>query len=83
MRATMMIRRQRSTVDEPSGVSSEPKLVGAEATQALADVDGISAVRIETQFGDRAIVSYEAGEQRMDFARIDAALQSKGMHRLQ
>jgi len=83
MRATIMIRRQRAEPDTATGTAPEPKLVGTDATNALATVSGISAVRIETQYGDRALLSYESNEARQNFDLVDAVLQSNGMHRLQ
>jgi hypothetical protein len=83
MRATIMIRRQRSASESASATAPEPKLAGADATAALATISGISAVRIETQYGDRVLLSYEASEPRPDFDMVDAVLQSNGMHRLQ
>lgn len=83
MRATIMIRRQRAAPDAASGTAPEPKLVGTDATNALATISGISAVRIETQYGDRALISYESSEPRQNFDIVDAVLQSNGMHRLQ
>jgi hypothetical protein len=83
MRATIMIRRQRAEPETTGGTSPEPKLVGTDATDALATISGISAISIETQYGDRALLSYESSEARQNFDLVDAVLQSNGMCRLQ
>ena len=83
MRATIMIRRQRSNREETSLISPQPVFNGEDATLTLCSVRSITAVRIEEQYGDRALLSYESSMARINFELVDAALQSKGMKRLE
>lgn len=77
----MMVRRA-------SG-SPEIGVVGAEASQVLSEVSGITDVKIENQYVDRATLSFrwDGGrsnfDSRLNFDEIDRSLQSKGMHRMQ
>jgi hypothetical protein len=57
-------------------------LLGARATQVLASVDGISAVRIEDQYVDLAMLSYLWTAPASDSAGIDRTLWSNGMRRV-
>jgi len=57
-------------------------LLGARATQVLASVDGISAVRIEDQNIDLAMLSYLWTAPASDSAGIDRTLWSNGMRRV-
>lgn len=57
-------------------------LLGASATQVLASVDGVSAVRIEDQYVDLAMLSYEWTAPASGSAGIDRTLWSKGMRRV-
>lgn len=57
-------------------------LVGADATKALAAIQGVSAIRLESQFIDRAVLSYESTDAGRDLAGIDQTLWSKGMRRI-
>jgi len=78
-----MIRRERSVSNLRDAAVAEPQLIGTDATRVLAGVGGVSAVEIESQHGDRVVLSYECAEKRQNFSLIDAALQSEGLHRLQ
>ena len=80
MRSSMMVRRESD--------STETYVIGAEASKLLSAVSGISDVKVENQYLDRATLSFnwEAGrsnfDARLDFAEIDQNLKSKGMHRM-
>lgn len=69
--------------------STESYVIGKEASEVLAAVAGISDVKIENQYVDRATLSFEwkAGrtnfDSRLNFDDIDRILQSRGMHRMQ
>lgn len=80
-RSSMMIRRD----PEFSGREA----IGVEAVPILSSVSGISDVRIESQYVDRANLSFiwdlarSNFAFRPDFERLDAMLQTKGMRRMQ
>jgi len=57
-------------------------LLGASATQVLASVDGVSAVQIEDQYLDLAMLSYAWTAPAGDSAGIDRTLWSNGMRRV-
>ena len=57
-------------------------LLGARATQVLASGDGISAVRIEDQYVDLAMLSYLWTAPASNSAGIDRTLWSNGMRRV-
>ncbi len=82
MRVTIMIRRQRSNPDDASLSSTQPVLVGEEATRALSCMSGVSEVRSERLYGDRALLSYESSAARMTCELVDAVLRCNGMNRL-
>jgi len=73
-RSTITIERMPSTYGTA--------LLGAFATQVLASVDGVSAVRIEDQYVDLAMLSYEWTAPASDSTGIDRSLWSKGMRRV-
>ena len=81
MRSSMIIRR--------GSASHETYVIGDEASKVLAAVQGITDVRIENQYVDRATLTFdwEAGrknfDSRLNYDEIDAELQSRGMHRMQ
>lgn len=81
MRCSMMVRKESSSV--------EISVIGTEASQVLSAIDGISDVRVENQYIDRAILSFDWSDGRSnfdfrpDFDVIDRNLQAKGMHRMQ
>jgi hypothetical protein len=81
MRSSMMVKRESAWV--------EIYVIGTEASKVLAAVRGISDVKIENQYVDRATLSFEWDggrsnfDSRPDFDEIDKSLQSKGMHRMQ
>jgi hypothetical protein len=64
-------------------------VIGEEAALILAAISGISDVRIESQFVDRANLSFVWDNARTnftfrpDFQQLDRMLQTKGMHRMQ
>jgi hypothetical protein len=57
-------------------------LLGAHATRILASVEGVSAVRIEDQYVDLAMLSYTWTAPAGDSAGIDRTLWSNGMRRV-
>lgn len=57
-------------------------LVGPDATKVLAAIQGVSAIRLESQSIDRAVLSYEWTDAGRDLAGIDQTLWSKGMRRV-
>ena len=57
-------------------------LLGAHATRILASVDGVSAVRIEDQYVDLAMLSYLWTAPAGASAGIDRTLWSNGMRRV-
>ena len=77
----MMVKRESSWV--------EVYVIGTEASKVLSEVRGISDVRIENQYVDRATLTFEWDggrsnfDSRPNFDEIDKNLQSKGMHRMQ
>jgi hypothetical protein len=81
MRMSMMVRRDSSV--------AEIYAVGTKATRVLSAISGISDILLESQYIDRATLSFnwEHGrpsfDSRPDFNEIDRGLQSKGMHRMQ
>ena len=81
MRNSMMIRRDSAFVGEG--------LIGAEAALVLASVSGISDVRVESQYADRANLSFiwdvarTHFDFRPDFQRLDGLLETKGLRRMQ
>jgi len=80
VRSSMMVRRESDSI--------ETYVIGTEASKLLSAVSGISDVKIENQYLDRATLSFnwEAGrsnfDARLDFVEIDQNLKSKGMHRM-
>ena len=81
MRNSMMIRRDPAFIGEGA--------IGAEAALVLAAVSGISDVRVESQYGDRANLSFiwdvarSNFDFRPDFQRLDRLLETTGMRRMQ
>jgi hypothetical protein len=81
VRSSMMVKRESA--------SAETYVVGKEASEVLEAVSGISDVRIENQYVDRATLSFEwkGGranfDSRLNFDDIDRNLQLRGMHRMQ
>jgi hypothetical protein len=81
VRSSMMVKRVSA--------STEISVVGAEASQVLFAVRGITDVQIENQYVDRATLSFswDGGRSNFDsrpnFDEIDRNLQSRGMHRMQ
>jgi hypothetical protein len=81
MRSSMMVRRESA--------SEETYVIGAEASKVLSAISGITAVRIENQYIDRASLTFdwEAGrknfDSRLNFDEIDTQLRSRGMRRMQ
>lgn len=74
----------RNTITvERKATSYGSYLVGADATQVLIAVSGISSIQVEKQYIDRATLSFEWNERRPNFDRIDMMLQSKGMQRVE
>jgi len=73
--------RSRITIERiPATYGSS--LLGASATQVLASVDGVSAVQIEDQYLDLAMLSYAWTAPAGDSAGIDRTLWSNGMRRV-
>lgn len=73
--------RSRITIERMTATYGTT-LLGAKATQVLAGVDGVSAVRIEDQYLDLAMLSYEWTAPASGSAGIDRTLWSKGMRRV-
>jgi hypothetical protein len=73
-RSTITIERLKS--------SYETSMLGALATQIMATVDGVSAVRIEDEYIDLAMLSYVWATPGGDCAGIDRTLWSNGMRRV-
>ena len=77
----MMVRRQSAP--------GEIRGVGPEASEVLSAATGITDVRIESQYVDRATLSFhwEADptkfDSRLNFSEIDEQLKARGMHRMQ
>ena len=77
----MMVKRESD--------SAETYVIGTEASAVLAAISGISDVKVENQYLDRATLSFEwkGGrtnfDSRLNFDDIDRILQSRGMHRMQ
>ena len=57
-------------------------LVGPDATRILARIEGVSAIRVEQQYIDKAVLTYERTDAERDFASLDQTLQSAGMRRV-
>jgi glycyl-tRNA synthetase alpha subunit len=57
-------------------------MLGAHATRVLATIDGVSAVRIEDQYIDLAMLSYTWNEPASESAGIDRTLWCNGMRRI-
>jgi hypothetical protein len=57
-------------------------LIGRDAFDILASIDGVSAITIEKQFIDRATLSYVWADRSHDFTSIDNMLHTKGMRRV-
>lgn len=57
-------------------------LLGEDASKLLSTVVGISAVSVESQYIDRATVSYDWSDPTRDFDPIDFLLKTKGMRRV-
>ena len=80
-RTSMMIRRDSAF--------SGTYVIGEEAVSILSSVSGISDVRVESQYVDRANLSFiwdiarSNFDFRPDFQQIDRMLLTKGMHRMQ
>ena len=81
MRSSIMVKG--------TSAPAEIYVIGAEASQVLSAVRGITDVRIENQYVDRATLSFrwDGGrsnfDSRLNFDEIDRNLQSRGMHRMQ
>lgn len=81
MRSSMMIKGESA--------SGDVDVVGQEACEVLSKIRGISDVKIENQYVDRAALSFEweGGRSNFDsgsaFDEIDGVLQSRGMRRMQ
>ena len=73
--------RSRITI-ERIPASYGTAMLGAYATQVLATVAGVSAIRVEDQYIDLAMLSYEWTAPGGDAAGIDRTLWSKGMRRV-
>ena len=73
--------RSRITIERMSATYGT-SLLGASATRVLASVDGVSAVRIEDQYVDLAMLSYEWAAPASGSAGIDRTLWSNGMRRV-
>lgn len=77
----MMVRRNSSV--------TEIYAVGAEATRVLSGITGISDIMLESQYVDRATLSFTwklarpSFDSRPDFSEIDRDLLIMGMHRMQ
>jgi hypothetical protein len=80
-RTSMMIRRDSAFAGA--------YVIGEEAVLILSAISGISDVRVEGQFVDRANLSFIWDSARTnfdfrpDFQQLDRMLQTKGMHRMQ
>ena len=80
-RTSMMIRRDSAFAGT--------YVIGDEAVSILSSVSGISDVRVESQYVDRANLSFiwdiarSNFDFRPDFQQIDRMLLTKGMHRMQ
>jgi len=57
-------------------------LVGPDATKSLAGIKGVSSVRLERQYIDKAELSFEQSDASRDFAGIDQTLLSVGIRRV-
>jgi len=57
--------------------------MGPQATQVLATVDGVSAIRIDDHYIDLAMLSYLWTAPAGDSAGIDRTLWANGMRRVQ
>jgi hypothetical protein len=57
-------------------------LLGPDVSKMLGTIFGISEVSIESQFIDRATLSYQSSELDRSFDRIDELLATKGMRRV-
>ena len=76
-------RSPRSTITvERMPATYGTTLLGGLATRVLATVDGVSAVRIEDQYIDLAMLSFEWTPPDSGSAGIDRTLWSKGMRRV-
>jgi len=81
MRSSMMIKK--------SSNAAELYVISAEASRILANVRGVTDVRIENQYVDRVTLSFEWDggttnfDSRLDFGEIDTNLQAIGLHRMQ
>jgi glycyl-tRNA synthetase alpha subunit len=73
--------RSRITI-ERMPATYDTILLGAHATRVLASVDGVSAVRIEDQYVDLAMLSYAWSEPARGSAGIDRTLWRNGMRRV-
>jgi hypothetical protein len=80
-RTSMMVRRDSAFAGK--------YVIGEEAVSILSSVGGISDVRVESQYVDRANLSFIWDDARSnfdfrpDFQQLDRLLQTKGMHRMQ
>lgn len=74
MRIAIAVERLRA--------SNGSYLVGPDATRILTAIHGVSAVRVERQYIDRAVLSYEWTDATRDLVGIDQTLSSKGMRRV-
>ena len=81
MRSSMMVKGKSA--------SAETYVIGKVASEVLSAVSGISDVKIENQYVDRATLSFDWNggrtnfDSRLNFDEIDRVLQSHGMHRMQ
>jgi hypothetical protein len=74
MRAVITIERLPS--------SHGSYLIGRDASDSLASIDGVSAITIEQQYIDRATLSYVWADRSRNFGLIDEVLLTKGMRRV-
>jgi hypothetical protein len=77
----MMVKREST--------SAESYVIGTEASKVLSAISGITDIKIENQYVDRATLSFDWNggktnfDSRLNFDEIDKNLQAKGMHRMQ
>ncbi len=81
MRSSMMVRKTSSCL--------ETYVIGTEASKVLSTMTGVSAVKVENQYSDRATLSFEwkadatVFDSKLDFDELDRQLQLRGLHRMQ
>ena len=82
MNGTIMIKRKRVDADAASLQSQPTQLCGADAMRILASVENISDIEIQSQQGDRVVLSFASSAPRVDFEQVDVVLQANGLQRL-